>query len=135
MIFGMDQHAGRTAIRTDRGESLLYSDLFEVMRRISTDLGDRKEVAICLCENSVDCVAGYLSFLDRGIVPIILGAQIEPSFVQDYIDEYRPRYIWKPQSFSLEVTGFSRARMQEDYELLISPGRQRTSAGTFGTRR
>ncbi len=120
MIFGLDLNAGKPAIRTDKGELLLYSDLIEAMNRVSAHLGERKAVAICLCENSVDCISGYLSFLDRGVVPIMVSAQTEPAFVQGYIAEYRPRYIWKPRSLRLDVPGFSKAMAADDYELLTS---------------
>ena len=118
MIFDMDRHAHRAAVQTDDGALLRYADLIEKIERISQVLENRRAVVLCLCENSIGCLAGYLSFLNTGTVPIMLGSSIEPGFLHGYVRAYTPRYIWKPAGLQTDLDKYDPVFRQDDYELL-----------------
>ncbi len=120
MIFGIDRFAENVAFQTDDGDRYRYSELVSTVDEFSKNLEVQKTLAICICENSVAFIAGYLAFLNTGIVPIMLGAQIDPSFIVGYIGEYRPRYLWKPRTLAISVPGFKLAASLNDYDLLVS---------------
>lgn len=120
MIFSIDQFAEKVAIQTDDGDRYRYAELVSMVDEFSNKLENHRTLAICFCENTVACVVGYLTFLNTGIVPIMLGTQIEPSFLVDYVTEYRPYYLWKPRTLKIDVTGFKLAASLNDYDLWVT---------------
>ena len=59
----------------------------------------------CLCNNEPGAILGYLTFLDRGIVPVMLDASKDMELMNRLLAIYKPSYIWLPTSVYSPVYG------------------------------
>lgn len=133
----------RTALHTDDGFSLAYNDLIRFCSEQSKYLRKRSLV-FCLCKNVPGSLCGYISFLNNGVVPLMLEANMDTDFINDLINKYKPDYLWLPdsrvQEFSsskiifsaysytlIEISSENRTRMDESLALLL------TTSGSTGS--
>jgi len=88
---------------TDNGESISYADLATFSSDLYTKIGHRCLV-FSLCENSLDSLGGYVSFLTNRVVPLLLDASLDSALLQQLIAVYKPEYLWLP---TIRTTEFS----------------------------
>jgi len=74
-----------------------YGALAEEGERLAEAVGGRCLV-FCLCENSAGSLLGYVSFLNHGIVPLLLDAGLDRGLLASLAGLYRPDYVWAPES-------------------------------------
>jgi acyl-CoA synthetase (AMP-forming)/AMP-acid ligase II len=60
-------------------------------------------LVILLCQNQYETVFFYVNAIERGVVPILIDAESDPSLVKTLILKYHPDYIFTP---STNVTKF-----------------------------
>lgn len=79
----------------DGGEALTLAAL-NVLSRSFSALMDKRSLVFCLCENVLGSLAGYLSFLEIGMIPIMLDAKKDVELVRGLLTHYHPQYVWSP---------------------------------------
>lgn len=79
----------------DNGNRVTYHELFCIADGIWGAIGKRTLV-FALCSNTIGSVAGYLSFIGHGVVPLLLSDTLECALVENLINLYRPEYLWLP---------------------------------------
>jgi long-chain acyl-CoA synthetase len=84
-----------TAVITDKGETLSYGELYNFAEELYQQIGKRCLV-FSLCKNEPGSFAGYVSFLTKKIVPLLLDASLETGYVQDLLALYKPGFLWLP---------------------------------------
>lgn len=140
MIFNLPQFSENTAVISDSGEFLTYSNLNAKVKFIAEKLQSRS-LAFCLCENSIGSLCGYLAFLEASVPAIILDAHKEVSMLIGLIEIYKPQYIWMPNTTKIEIgtcvleydcyklmeTGYADYPIHEDVTLLL------TTSGSTGS--
>lgn len=97
-MFSIDQHYQKTPIVIDDFERKLYAqDVNQIVTEFSkvTSCG-RKKLAFCLCTNSIPSLAGYISMLETGIVPVMIDATKNIDLLDNLYKLYRPQLIWSP---------------------------------------
>lgn len=57
-----------------------------------------RSLVFCLCENSIASLIGYLGFLRRRVVPLLLADNINPELLDQLVDIYQPDYLWLPET-------------------------------------
>ena len=67
---------GRTALLDDRGRKVTYDCLDSWADAFKTKV-ETRQMAICLCENTVGSAMGYVGFLRSRTVPLLLDRKIE----------------------------------------------------------
>lgn len=102
MIWDFSLFHDKVAITTENGEHISYTQLQEIGNSICANF-PRRCLVLCLCKNSPGSVLGYLSFLNYGIVPLLIDARTNPEFILDHIKKWRPSFLWIP------------AKMQSDF--------------------
>ena len=95
MMWNFKQYGDATAVIETSGEHYTYSFLEEEGARLAAEVGERKLV-FCLCTNVVGSLLGYTAFLNHGIVPLLLNAEIDNDLLTSLIKSYKPDYLWKP---------------------------------------
>jgi len=85
----------QSAMLDEVGCSLDYSGLSIESDKLSNFIGDRCLV-FCLCYNSIGSVLGYVSFLNHGIVSVMLSASLERKLLDNLLEAYKPSFIWLP---------------------------------------
>ena len=88
-------NATRPAILSDKGEKILYSDLEDISDNLTNKVPSRSLV-FSLNQNTTGSLCGYYAFLQNGIVPLMLEANIDPELLKNLISTYCPEYLWLP---------------------------------------
>jgi acyl-coenzyme A synthetase/AMP-(fatty) acid ligase len=107
---------GNTAIIDELGSKVTYGELDEIGRKLSGVTGGRCLVA-SLCRNSIGSAVGYISFINNGIVPIMLNAHLEKDLRNNLFDSYAPRFIWAPTDMKCELGDTKEVYSRFDYSL------------------
>lgn len=105
------------ALLDEIGCSLDYSGLSIEADKLSKIISDRCLV-FCLCKNSIGSVLGYVSFLNHGIVPVMLSASLERELLDNLLEAYKPSFIWLPAEKKDAIDGFETTYETYGYALL-----------------
>lgn len=103
-MWDLKKFSGRTAVITDAGDEISYdclSELTEVLARAV----NRRCLVFNLCSNTIGSLTGYVSFLNHGIVPLMLDAHIDADLLNHFLTAYRPDYLWVPADKAAEFDG------------------------------
>ena len=87
------------ALIDNEGHSITYGELAEEMRALGAKVEPRSVIFI-LCKNTVGAMAGYLSFIERGAVPLNLSHKIDEELLSTLLQTYTPAYLWVPEEFT-----------------------------------
>lgn len=141
-IWDLGRHKGKTALVDDTGNSLSYELLKSESYVLAETVGKRCLV-FCLCKNEIGSILGYVSFMNNGIVPVLLNAHLDGELLQALMDTYKPSYLWAPkdlaESFCLqsarEAYGYCllRTEYSESYPLYGELGLLLTTSGSTGS--
>lgn len=83
----------------EEDKNVTYAKLNEVAQNISSNIPSRA-IVFCICSNCVGAVCGYIGFLQKKVVPIMLNHMIDREFFDSLFEIYKPQYIWCPESFN-----------------------------------
>lgn len=92
-MFDCGQFAERIAVITDRGEQLTYNELACAARRFAESVSG-SSLVICLCENRLGSLVGYVGCLDYHIPLVLLDGGKEADSIKRLVDIYQPEYLW-----------------------------------------
>lgn len=95
MVWDMASYSEHIALLDECGQSMDYGNLTEECERIAVAIGERCLV-FSLCQNSIGSIIGYISFLNAGIVPVLLNAHLERELLDNLLSVYQPKYLWVP---------------------------------------
>lgn len=73
------------------------------LRRLASKIADpipARSLVLLVATNTIEAVAGYVSFLEKGIVPLLVSAKTTPEQMASLIDLYQPDYAWLPADMS-----------------------------------
>lgn len=96
MLWNLEKYQNHIVMIDEYGGSLTYGALARESEGIAASIGDRCLV-FSLCTNSIGSVAGYVSFLNSNIVPLLLSTHLEMGLLQNLLREYQPSYLWLPE--------------------------------------
>lgn len=83
------------ACKDEYGNVITYGELDSEGHKMGEMLHGR-HLVFCLCSNTIGSVFGYVSFLDNGIVPVMLSDRLEGDLLDKLIENYEPSYLWVP---------------------------------------
>ena len=132
MMWNFKQYGDATAAIEESGEHYTYSFFEKEGSQLADAIGGRKLV-LCLCTNTIGSLLGYVTFLNYGIVPMMLNAEIDRDMLSALIENYKPDYIWKPSKiakfgYELEKTPYNcEFPLNEELALLL------TTSGSTGS--
>lgn len=101
----------------DNGDILFLDELNALTAQIES-LNIRNLLIFCFCKNNIASLAGYVSFLRTGIVPLLLDAEQEASLRENIVNIYRPAYIWLPLSLEKQFNSIERIIGFHSYALV-----------------
>ena len=103
MIWDFDAHPDNTAFADEYGSSVTYRELKAEGDALAEKAG--RCLVFCLCTNTIGSAFGYASFLEHGIVPVMLNAQLERESVDNLLSIYSPSYLWIPEALAGDFSG------------------------------
>ena len=118
----LERFGERTALITETGEHITYSALLARADEIAGAAGSRC-LAFLMCRNCAGAAAGYLGFLRRGVVPVLLAENLDKSMLEGLLASYRPAYFYLPNEKAPDLPGVT-AWQGESYTLLRLPYEQ-----------
>ena len=95
-IWEFEEQAENTALIDDKGQSVTYRMLKEASDSVA-ELIEERSLVFSLCSNEIGSVVGYVGFLNNGIVPALLNANLDEDLLQSLLGLYLPAYIWLPE--------------------------------------
>jgi acyl-CoA synthetase (AMP-forming)/AMP-acid ligase II len=111
-------HDKKTALIEPDGNKISYSTLFQEVDNLCSKFLKTKDVAIMICKNNKASIAGYLAFITSDIVPILLGPKTPINFLNNYINIYRPRYLYL--DFFLDNESYFVVESKDGFQLYVS---------------
>jgi len=116
-ISNLKTYKDSIAAITDAGESLTYNDLLAFSSALYGHIGHRCLV-FSLCENSLDSLGGYVSFLTNKVVPLLLDGALDSSLLHELIEIYKPEYLWLPSIRKVEFSDEEILFVAKQYSLI-----------------
>lgn len=118
----LEQFGGRTALITETGEHISYSALLAQADEIGRAAG-RRCLAFLMCRNCAEAVAGYVGFLRRGVVPVLLAEGLDKALLGRLLEAYHPAHFYLPNEKISNLQGGA-VWQNEGYTLLRLPYEQ-----------
>ena len=92
-MFDLKKYKDNTAVITDRGERLTYAELDAEAAKFAGAIKE-KGLLICLCENRLGSLVGYVGCLERHIPIVLLDGGKEAGSIKNLVEIYQPEYLW-----------------------------------------
>ncbi len=108
---------GQQALVDSRGNSLSYSQLELYANQLGDVIG-RRTLVFSFCKNSIGSVLGYVAFLKKKVVPLLLKADMEAELRSNLIHLYQPAYLYIPKEMEEQFSGYNCVWEEWDYCLL-----------------
>ena len=107
----------KAALVASDGTSMTYGELSDAITMLGAQLPERT-LAFCLCENSPASVLGYLTCLNKGVVPLLVDKKIDRSLLKELLAAYHPNYLWVPAEAAEEFEAYDAVFYFMQYVLL-----------------
>lgn len=116
MFLNIDkQKQDSLALIDNEGNRVTYGELVRLMDEVGEKIQPRSFIFI-LCKNTLGSMAGYLGFVERDAVPVMLNAKIDDELLTNLLAVYTPAYIWTPIE---EVERFEYEKVFQIYDYVL----------------
>ncbi len=93
-----------TAIITECGQEYSYAVLDKACNDLVSQV-NRRCLVFNLCSNTIGSLVGYTGFLNARIVPLMLDDNIDAELLDNFLNLYKPDYLWLPKSRADKFAG------------------------------
>lgn len=100
-MWKFERYQSNTAVVDEFGARLSYTELRHEGRMLCQQ-ADGRCLVFCLCQNVMGSFLGYSAFLNGGVVPAMLPADMDAELFEALYEAYKPKYVWAPAGFELE---------------------------------
>ena len=94
-MWEFSRFGNKTALMDEYGTIVTYEQLEQEGQQIGNLVSGRCLV-FSLCENTIGSILGYSSFINHGIVPVLLNSHLEKEMLDNLMSMYCPAYLWVP---------------------------------------
>lgn len=115
-MFDLKKFGERTALITEE-KNFSYNELAELTKKIGDAVKSRCLIFL-FAANSVDSIAGYLAFLNKKIVPLMVDADLNFELAKKLVELYKPKFIWAPKNLRENFSDCKEIFNTEKYFLL-----------------
>lgn len=115
-MWNFDKYSLNVAVIDENGLKLTYGDMMTEGKQLISNIGKRCLV-FCLCQNEIASVLGYATFIENGIVPVMLNAHMERELLENLLAVYKPPFVWAPDSQKEEFDGVDVVYTKYGYSL------------------
>ena len=122
MMWNFSQYSNNIAVICEDGRQISYAELDEHSHMLAKQIMPRSLV-FNFCSNTFGSLAGYVSCLQHGNVPLMLDQHIDHNLLNKFIELYRPDYLYIPKEKISEFS-FDTVYEAEEYILLKTPYRK-----------
>lgn len=119
-MFDLERYADGTAL-VEGERSVSYGELARLSDRIASACKPRSVVFV-FCSNSVESVAGYVGFMNHGVVPLLLESGIDSKLLDSLLGTYHPLYVWAKERDADRIGDATELLREGSYLLLERSG-------------
>lgn len=94
-MWDLKKYKQNIAIIDENNKKVTYEQLDNECQMLADIIGSRCLV-FSLCNNSIGSILGYIGFINRDIVPVMLSDNLERDLLNNLLEIYRPAYLWVP---------------------------------------
>lgn len=98
---------------SDENTKVTYEELVNTSKKIAENVCSRSLVFL-VCKNCIECVAGYIGFMQKRAVVVLINGNTEKGLFSKLKETYKPQYIWCPNDFSEEQSEY----VFDEYKLI-----------------
>lgn len=120
MMWRLDSFNENVAVIAENGEKFSYNQLQTFCNDLVSNILQRCLV-FNLCLNEIGSLVGYIGFINNKIVPLMLDAHLDRELLNNFLEIYKPDYIWLPDGHVDEFSGFKKVYSALNYALLKTP--------------
>lgn len=120
MMWRLGSFNENVAVIAENGEKFSYNQLQKFCDDLVSNISQRCLV-FNLCLNEIGSLVGYIGFLNNKIVPLMLDANLDRELLNNFLEVYKPDYIWLPESSADEFAEFKKVYSALNYVLLKTP--------------
>ena len=113
-MWNFEQFKNNVAIIDEYGTDVSYEELIEFGDKVASVISERSLVFV-MCTNSIGSVAGYASFVNKGMVSVLLNAHLEKELLDNLVETYKPEYIWVPTEMCTEYEKYNAQNVFSEY--------------------
>lgn len=113
-MWNFEQFKNNVAVIDEYGTDVSYEDLIEFGDKVASVISERSLVFV-MCTNSIGSVAGYASFVNKGMVSVLLNAHLEKELLDNLVETYKPEYIWVPTEMCTEYEKYNAQNVFSEY--------------------
>ncbi|SFJ05940.1 Acyl-CoA synthetase (AMP-forming)/AMP-acid ligase II [Treponema bryantii] len=119
-VWNLEQYKDKIAIKDEFGKTITYNELDFQSKKLAENVSSRCLV-FSLCRNEIGSILGYVSFIQNGIVPILLNSHLEEGLLNSLLETYKPSYLWVPKDQKAQFSTMTVIYEAYDY-ILIDTG-------------
>jgi long-chain acyl-CoA synthetase len=123
-MFDLIQYGNKLCLEGN-GLTLSYQDVHQAVEVMRPSFEGRN-VILCLCENSVPALVGYIGFMVHRQVPILIEAGLQPAALQHILEDYAPEFAWLPESRKSDLPLGEVVHRNNHYVLVQLSGQRET---------
>ena len=123
-MFLIEKITDKVAVKDDAGNTQTYRQLDEYSKEIKQLIGS-ENVVLVVCDNSISTIALYYALMDSDNIPLLLDLRNSVEFINDYMELYRPTYIWD-ERHELIKTAYDRYEVNPNLAIIM------TTSGSTG---
>jgi long-chain acyl-CoA synthetase len=117
MFSKLDQFLDREALIIKGSQSITYSELVYSGDKLGGKVPPRSLI-INLCTNTTESIIGYVGFMRRDAVQLLVDETIDPEFLSCLINIYSPQYVYLPAVSSYQELGGKVVHSFQAYNLV-----------------
>ncbi|MBQ3350928.1 MAG: AMP-binding protein [Thermoguttaceae bacterium] len=125
----LERFADRTALIASDGQQYSYNWLLEYGDAVAQQAAERSLVFL-IGSNTPQCIAGYVGFVRRGVVPVLINHTVSQEMIDQLIDAYQPEYIFRPNAdgdYALSQLATRNSQLYPELGLIL------TTSGSTGS--
>ena len=127
------------ALISDDGKQYTYSEILNSAEKITNNI-KKKCVILFLCKNTPESIIGYLGFIQKGVVLILVHHTTKKNNLNFIISKFHPKYIFHPNKnifaykkvLSFKNYSLSRTNLVIDYKIHNNLALLVATSGTTG---
>ena len=116
-MWDFNKFGDNIALIDDSQNQMTYRELNANSKKVA-DAIDERCLVFSLCSNTIGSVVGYVAFVNHRIVSVQLNGHLDQELLESLINNYKPSYIWSPDSRVEQFPSFEKQLSLHGYTLL-----------------
>jgi len=100
------------------GKALYYEDVLKISEKMTMNL-EKRSLIFVLANNHTEFVISYIGFFKKGLVQVLLNANIDLDQLKNLIKTYSPKYIFIPSSRTKDFKNYEVIASLDEHKILM----------------